>query len=370
MKKNVLYTTIVCICIITTMFIFNSCGKSNGEEDASMHREYLAVRPSNGSNWNIIDKNGLVVVETDFRTDASSISNVFDDVYWVRFSNGRRQLFNVNQPNQPLLDEEAADVADFVYCGYTFVATRNQTIRIINTKGETVAILPESIKECRSFNKDGYALIKDETGKFGVVNTNGKIVIEPTYTNLTPLGEGIFLAELYQFLDTQGNVLGEIDHQRYMVTNLGMEKGKMIVHNISNSQCCVINQKGEEKFTLPMAVDASPYRSGYATFKDASGLWGVVNDDGDVVVTPQYSMLFNVGGGDFIAMANGGFGVINVKNEIIVDFNYGEFDTEKLGDNFVMGTGYEYMLVNRKGEQLATFKKIGQVDHPVSYRLR
>ena len=119
-----------------------------------------------------------------------------------------------------------------------------------------------------------------------------------------------------------------------------------------------------------MAVYASPYRSGYATFKDASGLWGVVNDDGDVVVTPQYSMLFNVGGGDFIAMAYGGFGVINVKNEIIVDFNDGEFDTEKLGDNFVMGTGYEYMLVNRKGEQLATFKKIGQVDHPVSYRLR
>ena len=370
MKQNFLYTAIVCICIVTTMLILNGCGKSNGEDDASMHREYLAVRPSNGFNWNIIDKNGQVVVETEFRTDASSISNVFDDVYWVRFSNGRRQLFSVNQPNQPLLDEEYADVADFIYCGYTFVAARKQPIRIINTKGETVATLPESIKECRSFNKDGYAVIKDESGKFGVVDTSGKIVIVPTYTNLAPLGEGVFLAEFCQFVDVKGNILGDIDHQKYIVTNLSMEKGKMIVRNTTNSQCCVINQKGEEEYALPMAVDASPYRSGYAAFKDASGQWGVVDDDGDVVVTPKYSMLFNVGGGDFIAMANGGFGVINAKNEIIVDFSYGEFDTEKLGDNFIMGTGYEYMLVNRKGEQLATFKKIGQVDHPVSYRLR
>ncbi len=368
MKKN-----IICIAVsmIAAAFLLGSCGKSNSEEDASAHREYLAVGLSNSSHkWSIIDKEGNVIVETEYPTTGVDISNVFDDVYWVK-SNGRCQLFSVNQPNQPLLDEEQANVADFIYCGYTFVATRQQPIRIINTKGETVATLPESIRECHSFGKDGYAVVRGEGGKFGVVDTNGKLLIEPTYTNLQPLGEGVFLAELRQFLDAQGNVLGEIDPQKYVVTNLGMEKGKMIVRDASTRLCCVINQKGEEEFALPMAVDASYYKGGYAPFRDASGLWGILDDDGDVVVQPQYPMLFNIGGGEFIVNANGGFGVINAQGETIVDFNYnGGFDPEKVGENFIMARNYEYMLVNKQGEELATFKKFGQFDHPVAYYRR
>ena len=368
MKKN-----IICIAVsmIAAAFLLGSCGKSNSEEDASAHREYLAVGLSNSSHkWSIIDKEGNVIVETEYPTTGVDISNVFDDVYWVK-SNGRCQLFSVNQPNQHLLDEEQANVADFIYCGYTFVATRQQPIRIINTKGETVATLPESIRECHSFGKDGYAVVRGEGGKFGVVDTNGKLLIEPTYTNLQPLGEGVFLAELRQFLDAQGNVLGEIDPQKYVVTNLGMEKGKMIVRDASTRLCCVINQKGEEEFALPMAVDASYYKGGYAPFRDASGLWGILDDDGDVVVQPQYPMLFNIGGGEFIVNANGGFGVINAQGETIVDFNYnGGFDPEKVGENFIMARNYEYMLVNKQGEELATFKKFGQFDHPVAYYRR
>lgn len=368
MKKN-----IICIAVsmIAAAFLLGSCGKSNSEEDASAHREYLAVGLSNSSHkWSIIDKEGNVIVETEYPTTGVDISNVFDDVYWVK-SNGRCQLFSVNQPNQPLLDEEQANVADFIYCGYTFVATRQQPIRIINTKGETVATLSESIRECHSFGKDGYAVVRGEGGKFGVVDTNGKLLIEPTYTNLQPLGEGVFLAELRQFLDAQGNVLGEIDPQKYVVTNLGMEKGKMIVRDASTRLCCVINQKGEEEFALPMAVDASYYKGGYAPFRDASGLWGILDDDGDVVVQPQYPMLFNIGGGEFIVNANGGFGVINAQGETIVDFNYnGGFDPEKVGENFIMARNYEYMLVNKQGEELATFKKFGQFDHPVAYYRR
>lgn len=368
MKQNIFY---IAISMLMAAFMLGSCGGSNRGEDASKHREYLAVSLSNSSyKWSIIDKEGNVVVETEYPTTGVSISNVFDDVYWVK-SNGRCQLFSVNQPNQPLLDEEQANVADFIYCGYTFVATRQQPIRIINTKGETVATLPESIRECHSFGKDGYAVVRGEGGKFGVVDTNGKLLIEPTYTNLQPLGEGVFLAELRQFLDAQGNVLGEIDPQKYVVTNLGMEKGKMIVRDASTRLCCVINQKGEEEFALPMAVDASYYKGGYAPFRDASGLWGILDDDGDVVVQPQYPMLFNIGGGEFIVNANGGFGVINAQGETIVDFNYnGGFDPEKVGENFIMARNYEYMLVNKQGEELATFKKFGQFDHPVAYYRR
>ena len=372
MKKNIIY---IAVSMIAAAFLLSSCGKSNSEEDASAHREYLAVGLSNSSHkWSIIDKEGNVIVETEYPTTGVDISNVFDDVYWVK-SNGRCQLFSVNQPNQPLLDEEQANVADFIYCGYTFVATRQQPIRIINTKGETVATLPESIRECHSFGKDGYALIKDKNQKFGVVDTSGKILIEPAYANLQPLGEGIFLTG-YQFLDAQGNILGEIDHQKYTVINLGIEDGKFVVRdaNYHNPQCHVISTKGEQLFTIKAeAKNASYYKSGYTIIQNSYGQWGVADDRGTVVIAPQYQSLFPLGNGEFLACKEwrGNYGVINAKNEIVIDFNYnGSSVPEKVGDNFIMGRNYEHVLVNKQGAELATFKKIGQVERPVAYYLR
>ena len=345
--------------------LLSGCDKS---EDNRL--EYLAVQLSEGGRWSIIDKNGKMVAKDEYPADAT-ISYIYDGVYWVK-TGDKYQLYNVDNPKKPVTKEKFESVTTFFQTDRAAVSTQlGQPIRIINTKGETVATLPESIRECHSFGKDGYAVVRGEGGKFGVVDTNGKLLIEPTYTNLQPLGEGVFLAELRQFLDAQGNVLGEIDPQKYVVTNLGMEKGKMIVRDASTRLCCVINQKGEEEFALPMAVDASYYKGGYAPFRDASGLWGILDDDGDVVVQPQYPMLFNIGGGEFIVNANGGFGVINAQGETIVDFNYnGGFDPEKVGDNFIMARNYEYMLVNKQGEELATFKKFGQFDHPVAYYRR
>lgn len=371
MKKNTTNIALSIICMVAVAFMLGSCGKNMNKESEQAHRKYLAVQLPNTFTWSIIDKNGKVVVETDYRTDVSSISNVYDDVYWVRSSSGRRQLFSVNQPDQPLLDEESADVADFVYCDHTLVATRKQSIRIINTKGETVATLPENVRSCQSFSKGGYAVFKNRDGKMGAIDREGKIVVEPIYTNLVPLNEGVFLTDSYQFVDAQGNLLGELDRQKYILTNLGIEDGKIVVRdaNSRGSQCCVINPKGEQLFSIP-AADASYYRDGYVVIKDSYGQWGVADDSGNVIISPKYPILINIGGGDFVTMANGKYGVINAKDKTIVDFGYTGFGMEKLGDNFIVGRNYVYMLVNRNGEELATFKQYGQVDHPCAYRFR
>lgn len=372
MKKNRINITLSVIGIVTITFMLSSCGINGSSNEKQKQREYLAVGLSNSNNWSIIDKDGNVVVDTEFPITGTAISNVYDDVYWVR-SGGRCLLYSVNQPNQPLLEEERADAADFVCYDHTPLATSGQPIHIINTKGETVTTLPENIMSCQSFGVEGYAIFEDENRRLGVIDKDGKIVIEATYAKLVPLGEGIFWADQSLFIDANGNVIGKIDNSKYTMINLGIEDGKILVRdaNYNTTQCYAINTKGEQLFTLQTAAKkASYYRDGYAMFQSPSGQWGVVDDRGKVVVSPNYRMLFNLGGGDFIAMGDGGFGVINAKGETIVDFNYNDIDPEKLGSNFIMGRNYDYMLINRKGEELATFRKIGQIGHNIVRRLK
>lgn len=374
MKKNKTNITLSIIGIVTITFMLSSCGKigqaKENEEIRPKPKEFLAVKLTNGSNWSIIDKDGNVVVEEVYPAH-SAISNIYDSVYWVK--DGKYWLVHLNQPMQSFMEEGFDDVADFRYCDYTCVSNRQQPIRVINTKGETIATLPENIKSCQIFSKDGYTIFQDKNRKYGVIDKDGNITIEASYANLAFLNayEGILLTDAYQIIDTKGNKLGEIDRARYAFMNFGSGDGKLMVSdaNTRNGKCHVLNLKGEDLFTINASVAfASYYVDGYAVIMDGYSKWGVVDDKGDVVVRPRYDQLINLGKGEFIAELNRKCGVINAKDEIVIGFDYSEFDFEKLGDNFVMKRGNKYILVNKAGEELSTFSKCAQdYDSSVSY---
>lgn len=367
MKKSLIYTTLPIACIVLCALMLNSCKRSLGEEDMSVHREYLAV---SNIMWSIINKNGQVVLETDYRADASSFSNVFDDVYWVRSGNSC-QLFSVNQPNQPLIDEEHANVADFICCDHTVMARNGEPLCVINTKGETIATLPEDIKTCSSFSRDGYAIFQNRQGSTGVIDKSGQTVIEPNYRSLMPIIGGTFLTDSYQILDSNGKVIGEIDRQRYALQAVP-KGGGIIVSDAgygNNRQWHVLNKKGEKMFTMQTPIrSAQDYRDGYLVFIDNYGRFGVADEQGNETVNPQYDLLFSLGEGEFIASQGRTWGIINAKDETLVEFNYSSFDFEKLGDNYIAGKNYKYFLIDRAGNELASFRKYGTADHPFASR--
>ena len=185
MKKYLANIAWSICCVVMAALALGGCGKSNAR-----NLKYLVVQMEEGSSWSIIDKDGNVVVEEEYPA-SSVISDIYEGVYWVKSGN-KYQLFSIDNPKKPLVDEEFDDVADFKDYDLTFVSVHNKPIRIINTKGKTVATLPKSVKRCYSFSKEGYALYMDKNEKWGVMNDKGKTIVKPTYAATGLLNEGVF----------------------------------------------------------------------------------------------------------------------------------------------------------------------------------
>ena len=58
-----------------------------------------------GDNWSIIDKNGKEIVKDKYAPESQfSHISVSDGVYWVK-QDDKWQLFSIDQPKKPLMDE-------------------------------------------------------------------------------------------------------------------------------------------------------------------------------------------------------------------------------------------------------------------------
>ena len=365
MKKYIIST----ICIMMAVFMLSSCGKNEPEKQ----KEYLAVQFSEGGMWSIIDQDGTIVAENAYPADAEIFPISSHGIYWVR-SNGWYKLYSVEHPDKPITDEGFREVSNFGESDRTAVYNRNEPIRIINNKGETIATLPESIDEVNSFNKDGYAIYKNQDDRYGVINSDGVVVVEALYCNPSPVSEGVFTAcrewgdASETIFDVQGNKLGEIPHDRYEIFSPDVREGKIIAidSNSDIKQLYVFNTKGEQLFTIPDTYEFYKgrvcYKDGYLAVTNSDGTFGVVDAQGKVVLQTPYTALINQGNGEFVAQKGEKWGVINIKGDIIVDFNYDAdpFERLRLGDNFVMKKGDNHVLVSKEGKEVLDFYQFSE----------
>lgn len=353
-------------CMAMSSLLFSSCGKES-END----REYLAVKMSKNDGWSIIDKNGKVVVDDEYSAD-SDISAVYDGVYWIK-TDGSFQLFNVKNPKKPLIDEEFAMVTEFS-ARRAAVSVIGKPIRIIDTSGKTIATLGKSVKRVAKFSEDGFAVFMNSDEKFGVMDKNGKVVIKAEYNYIVPfINDGIVLAQKNEYdekviiLNTTGERLGTIDVEKYEPMGMYSE-GKILVVNKDNNRQEVFNKEGRKLFTVDKSkvVDNDyygynvKYIDGYAIFRK-DDKYGVVDSDGNTVIRAKYRFIINLGKGEFAVSkdAHKG-GIVNAEDEKILEFNYSEVHDIKVGGNYLVKDGDEYLLIRRggKNEILASFYAI------------
>ncbi len=177
MKSNPIKWQIGSI-LMAAVVILSGCKESNKSDGL----DYLAVRFDTSDSWSIIDKDGRVVVLEEYPSD-THLSSIVDGVYWV-YSNGKYQLYNLDNPKIPVNDREYTCATPFKN-GVAVVSNPDEPIQIIAKDGNTVATLSEDIVECNYFNSDGLARIKDSQGKDGVINDKGQVIISPKYGSLS-----------------------------------------------------------------------------------------------------------------------------------------------------------------------------------------
>lgn len=328
--------------------------------------EYYAVQMSKGDSWSIIDKDGKVVVKEEYPAEAE-ISNIYDGVFWVK-QDDKYQLFSIENPKKPVIDEEFTSVTTF-QGGRSAVANPNYPIRIINPKGETVATLSKDIESCMMFTDDGYALVRNHDYKWGLINADGKEVLKTEYFSITILGEGEVLVtkniddKKLLIMDTQGKKLGEIDRQKYDMRSYTLSEGKLLVtlKDETNGPTIVLDKTGKKLFEIKKAKSCEGYYDGgYLVIGNGEGKFGIVNDKGEIVIRQKYDGLVNIGNGEFYAKKGDKVGVINASDEAIVEFEYEDWGYI-MSTNYMLHDASGYVIVNKEGKELISFEEYGSV---------
>lgn len=373
MKTNKLFLQ-TSFCVVLMLVVLSSCKK---ESSSPWNWDYLPVQMSKGASWSIIDKDGNEVVKEEYPADAE-VSLIRDGVYWVK-TNGKCQLFSIDSPKKPLTEEEFTTVTLF-NAGVAVVSKPNEQIRIIDTNGKTVATLPKTIKKCWSFSKDGYAVFKDKDDKVGILNEKGSIVVPATYSDMiVNMNEGLTLAQKnkddkkWLIINMKGEKKGEIDTDKYYALNNTFYEGKIMVRDINNEDgpTIVLDNTGKKLFEIrkERAKYGCPeYFDGYHAFINADNKCGVVNDKGEEVIRPKYDGIRNLGKGEFAAKKGDKWGIINEKDETILDFDYEE-GCVKMGDNYMIQDASGWVLVGKDKKEITSCDKIevGAVSNYAEY---
>lgn len=180
----------------------------------------------------------------------------------------------------------------------------------------------------RDWNLDPDFVVK-EKGKYGMFNAKGDCLIQPEY-------DEVKYADQHQIF-IRGNEKGYLmKHKQTLI------KGITIKDKITNW----IKQNGESKSI------------NYFIFEDKNGKIGLLDIEGNVLVSPQYESMapyYNISSGttDYLVVQhNSLYGVISLSNEVITPLKYKSYSNIYIRDHITLEDEEGYMLYSLKDNSI------------------
>ncbi|MBO7259068.1 MAG: WG repeat-containing protein [Paludibacteraceae bacterium] len=272
----------------------------------------------------------------------------------------------IDEKGKQVMVDKSWDVAHPFYDGKSLVYHMDKGWIVVNTSGKEVAMLPESYMPCIPFVVNNHIFVMeniDGDKRYGVYNINGKTPGEIIYDDImnyqaisdivTALEEGRVLVEKsgkWGVMDNSGKIV--INPQ---FSDMALDGNKYMIKKESRWGWCTVDG---QYLINPQFRDVLPFgASKLAPAKDVDSYdWGCVNEQGVWVINPQYEALksFNENG---LAMAKLGsdWGVINEKGAWVINPQYRRM-VEVPGQNtYIVSTQrYIYQLIDAKGKVLTS----------------
>lgn len=229
----------------------------------------------------------------------------------------------------------------------------------MNNKLTTFAVIILSLllSSCGSTEKKeaGVKLLPVSTGKeFQYIDTEGKIVINPQFSEASLFRDGLALVSSggdnpkVGFIDESG--MYKIQPQYLRATPFSEGLAWVISENGAPT---VIDKDGAIKFTLKDAQIVAGYSEGLAAFSvnDTSGTkWGFVDKSGAIKINPQFQSVGQFSSGLCpVANSEGKWGYIDESGLIKVTHQF-EFAGDFTGDHASVKMSGKYGLIDETGK--------------------
>ena len=328
MKKvfGVIIAFAVLIMIITSIA---KMLKSDKNEGAITATTYFSAY-TNGK-WGIINNKGEKVIDTQY-DEIIVVPNknkaVFLCTYDINDETGEYKTKAVNEKNTEIYKGyDKIEVIDN-YDSKQNIWIEENVLRVQkNGKYGLIDLEGKQVLECKydniySLKSVNDNLIVELDGKLGLVNSKGQIIIDAKYTKINILKEGYkdaYLVKdengLYGVINTAGEVILEQKYQdiKYISSpTVYMAKEEETIKLVDSNGTVLQTSEGEEYvFTKGENV---------ITKKDEK--YGLETLQGESVIPYDYENLSYAFSIYYIAKKDGKYGIINVNNEVVKDFEY------------------------------------------------
>lgn len=283
--------------LLAIVAALGACNK-RGNENYPYTTRYLPVVLEGSQKWSILDvESGEVVAENAFKNAPSAIVG---DKFNVHNDDGSVDYYNMSDLKHPINKEHFASGTEFSEDGYAVASRKGGNLQVIDGKCNVVADLGDSIVSCSVFAR-GLAVACGANGKYGYVDTKGKIAIALKYDQCVPFAydDHAMVATVrdtaffdFSFIDKRGKELFSSNSTMYGPEGT-FKHGVMACQKRDTVVC--LNAEGKE-VADPAAVPGAVKKDFDQGGREGGGNYivvkgdkmGVVDGTGQQILSPKF----------------------------------------------------------------------------------
>lgn len=359
------------------MLLLTSCGADNGEMSKITGIPYQSEEDG---HWGMLTAEGKVLFEEEFERTPTC---VVGERFFVENKDGEWEIYAADEKPKQVGGDTYLQIAPFTE-DVTPAVRKNKPVALIDRDGKEVKVLDKlDGKEVEGVGKfvEGLAVFKTTDGFFGIIDTEGNVVVKAEYALIKNFGESGYIAidkrykSAYQndeveklkfaILSKNGEVDVELPGKKYKDVHLFGENGEYIAvqqGDGEDAKCGVLDRKGNVVLAPKSKIkNIWEVRNGLVCYSDGEKI-GLMTLEGESVIRAKYNGIsFATDDLLFVGKNNDdGWKVtlINTKDE-----QQGEFEgTSAFG---VYGSGkyalvafdeHDYGFIDMKGMPLKDFQ--------------
>lgn len=283
-----------------------------------LYNNNLALVKNKNHKYGFINKSGDLVIPCvyEYAYDFS------DEIATVK----RKGMWGaINRRNEVVIPFKYFSLKKFTD-GISICSNKESKSAFINKKGKLTS------KFLSDLNIDDYKEklgIVSLNGKFGVIENNGKIIVDYKYDFIWPYNEGVALVKLnnkYGFINKKGNLTIPLIYDDALSFSEGL--APVLLKSEGNSWG-YIDKKGNIKIPFKFnGFIARPFKESFASVYMKKGS-GFINKKGDFVIKPIYNNTSSFKNGLAQVETFDSRFFINVKGEKVIDLSPDEIVMEE-----------------------------------------
>ena len=328
MKKVFAVIIAILVIIMFIFIIYKLVANGQGTRMTSVY--YFTALEDN--KYGVINNKGETIIDPAYQeyiVIPNSGKDIFLCTYDVDYENNTYKTKALNSKNEEIFTDYSQIEAISNYDKNNNLTYEQNLLRVqkdgkygmIDINGNE--ILPCEYDRLYSLKNTDNSIIVEKDRRKGLVDSTGKKVIDTEYKDIKALGTDYKLG--YIVIDEDNNY-GVVDcnNQKVLETKYKdikqmTDDGKYIVKEKDNWE--LVNKDGtaQENKALEDARDVIGIKLGNIIIENDKNKFGVINQDGEEIVSTDYDSIAFAFTDTFIVEEKGKFGLVNAENKMVID---------------------------------------------------